>query len=63
MSQYFFLTDLKLYLWSIHMANNLILAISFGLKLNSNLNATNVFWLAVFGLLYLLGLRTWTNGK
>ena len=29
---------LKLYLWSFHMANNLILAISFGFKLNSNLN-------------------------
>ena len=35
-SQYFF-AILKLYLWSIHMANNLILAISFGFKLNSNL--------------------------
>ena len=33
----FFFADLKLYLWSTHMANNLILAISFGFKLNSNL--------------------------
>ena len=33
-----FFVDLKLYLWSIHMASNLILAISFGFKLNSNLN-------------------------
>ena len=32
-----FFADLKLYLWSIHMANNLILATSFGFKLNSNL--------------------------
>ena len=32
-----FFAILKLYLWSIHMANNLILVISFGLKLNSNL--------------------------
>ena len=29
---------LKFYFWSIHTANNLILAISFGLKPNSNLN-------------------------
>ena len=36
-SQYFF-AILKLYFWSIHMAKNLILAISFGFKLNSNLN-------------------------
>ena len=36
-SQYFF-AFLKIYLWSIHMANNLILAISFGFKLNSGLN-------------------------
>ena len=33
-----FFAILKLYFWSIHMANNLILAISFGFKLNSNLN-------------------------
>ena len=33
-----FFAILKLYLWSIHMANNLILAISLGLKLDSNLN-------------------------
>ena len=32
-----FFPDWKLYLWSIHTANNLILAISFGFKLNSNL--------------------------
>ena len=32
-----FFADLKLYLWFIHIANNLILAISFGFKLNSNL--------------------------
>ena len=31
-----FFADLKIYLWSIHMANNLILAISFSFKLNSN---------------------------
>ena len=29
-----FFAILKLYLWSIHIANNLILAISFGFKLN-----------------------------
>ena len=34
-----FFAILKLYLWSICMANNLILAISFGFKLNSNLNS------------------------
>ena len=33
-----FFAILKLYLWSIHMTNNLILAISFGFKLKSNLN-------------------------
>ena len=32
-----FFAILKLYFWSIHMANNLILSISFGFKLNSNL--------------------------
>ena len=37
-----FFAILKLYLWSFHMANNLILAIFFGSKLNSNLkNAKN----------------------
>ena len=36
-SQYFF-AILKLYFWSIYMAKNLILAISFGFKLNSSLN-------------------------
>ena len=35
-----FFAILKLYFWSIHMANNLILAISFGFKLNSNLKYT-----------------------
>ena len=34
----FFFAVLKPYFWSIHMANNLILVISFGFKLNSNLN-------------------------
>ena len=32
-----FFAILKLYFWSNHMAKNLILAISFGFKLNSNL--------------------------
>ena len=36
-----FFADLKLYLWSIQIANNLISAISFGFKLNSNLKT---FW-------------------
>ena len=35
-----FFADLKFYLWSIHMTNNLILAISVGFKLNSNLKST-----------------------
>ena len=49
---------LKLYFWSIHMANNLILPISFGFKLNSNLKFVRmieterykflVFWLYYF---------------
>ena len=42
-SQYFF-TDLKLYPWSNQMANNLILAISFGFKLNSNLKGIKLLW-------------------
>ena len=46
-SQYFF-SDLKLYLLSIHMANNLILAISFGFKLNSNLKLSNILVPAPF---------------
>ena len=33
-----FFAVLKLYFWSIHMTKNLILAISFGFKLSSNLN-------------------------
>ena len=33
----FFIRYFKAYLWSIHMAKNLILAIPFGFKLNSNL--------------------------
>ena len=38
-----FFAILKLYLWSIHMANNLILAIFFGFKLNSNLKITEKY--------------------
>ena len=42
-SQYFFANS-KLYLWSIHMTNKLILAISFGFKLNSNLKHARKGW-------------------
>ena len=56
-SQYFF-AILKLYRWSIHIANNLILAISFGFKLNSNLNAQMLLSkLSTFG--YFVSLWRW----
>ena len=37
-----FFAILKFYFWSIHIAKNFILAISFGFKLNSNLNASSL---------------------
>ena len=43
-----FFAILKLYLWSIHIANNLILAISFGFKLNSNLKTVTAIVLLSF---------------
>ena len=42
-SQYFF-HWFKAFLWSIHIASNLILATSFGFKLNNNLERTHVLF-------------------
>ena len=45
-----FLAILKLYLWFIHVANNLILVISFGFKLNSNLDQLTISLVGMFPL-------------
>ena len=45
-----FFAILKLYFWSIHMAKTLILTISFGFKLNSNLKNTSRHWRSAYSL-------------